>query len=110
MGSRHGGCGCEFTGAYADGSHLREESLGGQGIRDSHPVVEMLAFEKIAGVVIHSESRGAPLMTAGDDLPPQPRRNETAMTTMLKVFFVFLAPVGPQPVLRILGDSPCPRS
>ena len=43
-------------------------------------------------------------MTAGDDLPAlNPSRNETAMMTMLRVFFVFLAPVGPQPVLRVLG-------
>ena len=62
--------------------------------------------ENIADVVIHPSRRGAPLMTAGDDLPTlNPRRNGTAMITMLKVFFVFLAPVGPQPVLRVLGTQ-----
>ena len=30
------------------------------------------------------------------------------MNTLLQVFFSFLAPVGPQPVLRILGDDSLP--
>jgi hypothetical protein len=44
--------------------------------------------------------------TASLATPPlNPSRNETAMITVLKVFFVFLAPVGPQPVLRVLGTQ-----
>jgi hypothetical protein len=48
-------------------------------------------------------------MNVGGDLPtPNLGRNETVMITMLQVFFSFLAPVGPQPVLRILGDDTLP--